>query len=440
MQLDRLTRRWARNVLTVIAIAISFSMLLSLSSVSLGMYRASEERLAGSPRDIVISSLGLQPSIENSHLVSLELKKDRNLSAVMPLLTVIGRLGIDKDHERTLNVGDRISQNEGIETVTVGMVGIVPDMARDFMGDQNELFIRSDHLRFDGWFSEGEDPFYRSAYRENWTGELILDENLLEEHDLDHGDKVYHVNGTGQVSAVYTIIGGVRTSLIGAGLSSELLGGIGIVNLGELQLATGNHERDTSEGKSVDLGNAIYLEIDERVVSSEEKRQISMMLESRFPGLEVTSKESRLYSIDEEILILEVFAVSAAAATISIGILFLSSIMIIDVEDRRMEISIMRAIGISRRTIFIQTVRDSLVLSSLGALIGLVPGWMGSGLLDTFLRDLYGLNISFSSFEPLVFLGSISYLLILTSLFSILPAVRASNIMPRSDLRYQPHG
>ena len=108
--------------------------------------------------------------------------------------------------------------------------------------------------------------------------------------------------------------------------------------------------------------------------------------------------------------------------------------MIIDVEDRRTDISIMRAIGISRRTIFLQTVRDSLVLSGIGAIIGLVPGWFGSSTLDTFLRNLYGLNIAFSSFEPLVFIGSLLYLFVLASLFSLVPAIRATTILPRSGL------
>ena len=425
-----------RNILTVLAIAISFTMLLSLSSISLGLHRASEERLAESPRDIVVSSLGLQPSIEDSHSAAMELKADENISAAMPLLTVLGRLGFSGDGGRTFQVGDIIGEEKEIEFRTVGMVGIVPDLAKDFMDKENELFIRSDLLRFDEWFLEGGDPFYDSGYTSGWTGELLLDRNMLAEYELEIGDLVYQINGSGMVSAVYKLIGGIETSLVGAGLTSELVGGIGMVHLGELQWATGNDEIMTPEGERRDLATALYVDLDEELKTTESKKTVSLMLEARFPGLEVTSKESRLYRIDEEVLILEVFAVSVAAASISIGLLFLSSIMIIDVEDRRMDISIMRAIGISKRTIFLQTVRDSLVLSALGTIIGLLPGWLGSSTLDSFLRDLYGLNIAFSSFEPLVFVGSIIYLFILASLFSLVPAIRATTIMPRSGLSY----
>jgi ABC-type antimicrobial peptide transport system permease subunit len=434
MASGRLRRRWARNLLTVLAIMISFSMLLSLTSISLGLHRASEERLSDSPRDVVVSSLGLDPNIEDSHETALELKHSDELGSVMPLLTVLGKLAFVDDGPLDLKIGDRIGNNEDTQTRTVGMVGVVPDMARDFMGDGNELFIRSDLLRFQGWFQEGGDPFYESNYIGNWTGELLLDNNLLDEYGFEIGDTVYQINGSGFISAIYVIVGGIDTSLVGTGLTAELIGGIAMVHLGELQFATQNHEIMTPEGIRHDLATAYYIDIDPSRSSSIEKREVYLELEERFPGLEVTTKENRLYRIDEEVLVLEVFAISVAAASISIGVLFLSSIMIIDVEDRRTDISIMRAIGISRKTIFLQTVRDSLVLSGIGAVVGLVPGGIGASTLDHYLRDLYGVNIEFASFEPIVVLASFIYLLILVLVFSLVPAIRATTILPRSGL------
>jgi len=434
MASGRLRRRWARNLLTVLAIMISFSMLLSLTSISLGLHRASEERLSDSPRDVVVSSLGLDPNIEDSHETALELKQSDDLGSVMPLLTVLGKLAFVEDGPSDLKVGDRIGINADTQTRTVGMVGVIPDMARDFMGDGNELFIRSDLLRFQGWFQEGGDPFYESNYTGNWTGELLLDNNLLDEYGFEIGDTIYQINGSGSISAIYIIVGGIDTSLVGSGLTAELIGGIAMVHLGELQYATENHEIVTPEGIRHDLATAYYIDIAPSRSSSIEKREVYLELEERFPGLEVTTKENRLYRIDEEVLVLEVFAISVAAASISIGVLFLSSLMIIDVEDRRTDISIMRAIGISRRTIFFQTVRDSLVLSGIGAVVGLIPGGLGASTLDHYLRDLYGVNIEFASFEPIVVLSSFIYLLILVLVFSLVPAIRATTILPRSGL------
>jgi ABC-type antimicrobial peptide transport system permease subunit len=434
MTTGRLRRRWGRNLLTVLAIMISFAMLISMSSISLGLHRASEERLSDSPRDVVVSSIGLDPNIEDSHEVAKELKESKDLDKVMPLLTVLGKIAVVQQENSNYKIGDRIDEIDGSLTRTVGMVGVVPDLARDFMNDENELFIRSDLLKFNGWFGEEGDPFYESDYRGNWTGELLLDENLLDEYGLSTGDTVYQINGSGLISGIYSIIGGIDTSLVGSGLTAELVGGIAMIHLGELQYAMGYHEVITPEGPRKDLSTAFYIDIIPEMRSSSEQKRIYLELEKKFPGLEVTTKENRLYRIDEEVLVLEVFAVSVAVASISIGILFLSSIMIIDVEDRRTDISIMRAIGISRRTIFLQTVKDSLILSSIGGIIGLVPGWIGASILDAYLRNLYGLDIEFASFELLVVLASFMYLFILVSIFSLVPAVRATTILPRSGL------
>lgn len=429
-----ITRRWGRSFLTILAIAISFSMLLSLSSISLGLHRASEEKLGGSPRDIVVSSNGLNPTIENSHELAQELLSNDNFSAVMPILTLLGRLVLDSSDRGDIAAGTDIKELEGLPLQTVGMVGIVPDLAEGFMGDEKELFVRSDILKFRDWFDQGGDPFFESGYTGDWTGEMLLDRTIMEENGLKKGDRLYYVNGSGKVSSQFTIKGTIETSLVGSGLTSELLGGIAVVHLGELQFASGNHRIIGPDGVREDLSTTLYLDMDKDKRTVDQLKALTLELELMFPGLDVTSRENRLYRIDEEVLVLEVFSVSVAVASISIGILFLSSIMIIDVEDRRSEISIMRAIGISRRTIFLQTVVDSLVISFAGAMIGIVPGYFGSRLLNVYLQGLYGVNIQFASFEPGILLASLIYLIFMVTLFSLIPAFRATTIMPKSGM------
>jgi ABC-type antimicrobial peptide transport system permease subunit len=94
----------------------------------------------------------------------------------------------------------------------------------------------------------------------------------------------------------------------------------------------------------------------------------------------------------------------------------------------------MRAIGISRRSIFIQTVMDSLVLSAAGAVIGILPGFFGAKLLDGYLRELYGVDIQFASFEVSILIASMVYLFLLVAMFSLIPAARATTIMPKSGM------
>ncbi|MEA3559092.1 MAG: ABC transporter permease [Candidatus Thermoplasmatota archaeon] len=434
MMLKRLQRRWKRNLLTSVAIAVSFAMVLSLSSISLGLQRASEERFKESPRDIVISSTGLVPSIEDSHDLAYGLREDENISASMPILTILGRLSFVRSEERSepwadppkgfISVGD-------LETETVGIVGVVPELTSDFMSDGNELFIRSDILRFKEWFEHEDDPFYKGNFRDGWTGEILLDMTLMKEKHLSKGDIVYYISENSSISSSFIVVGSIETSLIGNGLAADLFGGIAVVHLSELQYASGNHEVITPEGKRDDLSTAIYIDLEREMLSSSDQRRISLELSKQFPGLDVTSKESRLYRIEEEVMILEVFSVSVALSSIFIGVLFLSSIMMIEVEERRSEISIMRSIGISRRTIFMQIVKDSLFLAFIGAMIGLLPGYFGSKLLDLYLQGLYGIRIGFARFEPFMVIGSLIYLFLLVALFSLIPAIRATTVAPR---------
>ncbi len=428
-------KKWGRSSLTALAIAISFSMLLSLSSISLGLHRASEERFGESPRDIVISSQSLSPSIENSHEVANELSRDINLSAAMPILTILGKILFMEPGAGPISNGTHVDMISSGETETIGMVGIVPYLASPFLDEENELFIRSDILKFNDWFEETGDPFYESGSSGNWTGEMILDRTMMEKHDLRDGDMVYHVNSSGIVTSAFKVVGRLETSLVGSGLTSALLGGIAVVHLGELQYVSGYHSVMSPGGERKDLSTAIYIDIVQEKRSTEDQKSITLDLGARFPGLDITSKENRLYRIDEEVLVLEIFAVSVAVASISIGVLFLSSIMIIDVEDRRSDISIMRAIGISRRTIFLQTLKNSILISTMGAVVGLVPGYLGSKILGRYLQNLYGVNIQFSRFEPLVVIACMFFLFTLVSLFSLVPAIRSASISPKEGLR-----
>ncbi|MCK5774058.1 MAG: hypothetical protein KAH57_09760, partial [Thermoplasmata archaeon] len=113
-----------------------------------GLGEAAEDRSKGQPRDMVISSLGIVPTIEDSHIRSRELKNDEsNFSAAMPVLTMLGRLAFPKEDgglapSMDLSIEDTLRGDlEGSETV--GLVGLVPDLAKDFMGEDDTLFIRT---------------------------------------------------------------------------------------------------------------------------------------------------------------------------------------------------------------------------------------------------------------------------------------------------------
>lgn len=409
-------------------------MVLSLASVTYGLQLASHERLEDSPRDLVVSSIGLEPTIENAHDLSYELKSDPgNFSGVMPMLTVIGKIAIPPSGNGPSFPpgGGPAPSSSDFARIEVGLVGLVPELASDLISGE-ELIVRSERIRLDGWFKEEADPYFIS--KDLWTSELLLDDNIMDEMDLDEGDTVYYVGQDGTLLASLTISGSIGSSIIGGGLARELVSGMGILHLSELQELTGNDRRSTPSGNVTDLVNAIYIDLDKTKKDPSSQREIIIYLEGLFPGLKVTSKESRLYRLEEEVLILQVFSYGVGLTTLFIGSLFLSSVMVLDVEDRRAEISVMRAIGISRRTIYLQILKDSLMISLLGALFGLFPAYIISFLLDNRLRSFYGVDMTFSVLTPGLAMLCLAFLLGFVSLFSILPGIRSTTVGIRDGL------
>lgn len=423
----RLARRWGRNLMTVVAIAISFTMLIAMTSVAWGIHYSAEEKLKDPPRDLVVSSLGLDPMIEDSHNRSKKMEKDsENFSRVMPLLTIMGRIDVSGigNGEPMSDVSD-MNQTPN-EVINIGAVGLIPGKAREFMEEEDQLMIRSDRLEFDSWFTSPGDPFHESGYSSGWTGEVLMDEVIMEEHDLKIGDPIRYVDGSGKITSSFVIRGNVKTSLLGSGLSSDIVGGICVFRLSELQYSSGNHivkipGEDGKQHYRRDLSTAIYIDLSEDKLPSESRDEIIFRLREEFPGLEVSTDESRLYRLEEEALILEIFSFSVGISAILVGLLFLSAIMVLDVEERKEELAIMKAIGISRSSIFKQIVSDSFILAGLGALIGMVPGIVGSHFIDVYLRDLYGVDVVFSRTTPALVMVIIFFLCINVLIFSIIP-------------------
>ncbi len=433
----RFMKRWKRNLLTVLALSISFLMVLSLSSLSRGMDRAAAGASGSTPRDIVIASSGYAPSIEGAHSKSLGLLSDtRNVTAAMPVLTLIGRLGFPTSDLKASLRGASPSPLKVCDgsyfSESTGMVGLVPGLARSFIRD-GSLVIRSERMGLEGYFEEDGSPFHDSNYTTGWTGELMVDETLVRSHSLEIGDPVLYISPDGRVLDAFRLKGLLKTSLLGGGLTSQLLGGVALAHLGELQFLEGYGPRNGSGPGREDLCSAIYLDLTEESSSRDPMEMFRSGLRERFPGHKVVSSEGRIYRLEEEVLILTVFSIGVGVTALLIGGLFLSAIMVMDVEDRSRDISIMRAIGISRMRIYLEVLRDSLVLSFLGILLGASGGRLLLDGLDSYMKDLYGLNIDFFVMDGNWVILTAFSMVVFVTIFSLVPGMRAAMMGPGKE-------
>ena len=122
-------------------------------------------------------------------------------------------------------------------------------------------------------------------------------------------------------------------------------------------------------------------------------------------------------------------------ATILAGVIGIGNILLISVKERTKEIGIRRALGATPRQIRNQIITESVFLTILSGMIGII---LGTGVL-------YGINIAtedLSDFPytnptvPLKFIfGALALMIVLGTLIGMLPAQKAVSIKPIDALR-----
>jgi putative ABC transport system permease protein len=120
--------------------------------------------------------------------------------------------------------------------------------------------------------------------------------------------------------------------------------------------------------------------------------------------------------------------IALAALSLIVGGVVLMNIMLISVAERTNEIGLRRALGATRRDIFVQFLAESLIVSFLGMVLGSVLGWG----LNIILASTAGVPAAIS-WEP--FILAVGFALLVGTFFGVQPARRAARLKPVEALR-----
>lgn len=128
---------------------------------------------------------------------------------------------------------------------------------------------------------------------------------------------------------------------------------------------------------------------------------------------------------------MKLLLIAIAAVSLLVGAIGIMNMMLVSVAERTREIGIRKAIGAREVHIIIQFLAESIMISFIGSMIGLV---LGVGLSQGVGRFILGYHVPFSLW-PVVLSITVAVVVGLSS--GVMPAVKAAKLNPIDSLRYE---
>jgi putative ABC transport system permease protein len=194
--------------------------------------------------------------------------------------------------------------------------------------------------------------------------------------------------------------------------------------------------RETLEAMSPDRKDRASLFM-VRVREGANAEDIRGWIHRQLPNVSVISIATAIAEVDERLSYFRQLAFILGAVSLFVGFLLVTTLVTVSVNERAGEISVMRAIGISRGHIVRQVVLEGVAISVVGALLGLGLGLMTARYLNTILSAFPGLPmaIDFFLFQPKAAWSALGLLVGSGIAAGIYPAWRAGSLPIAQSLR-----
>jgi putative ABC transport system permease protein len=176
---------------------------------------------------------------------------------------------------------------------------------------------------------------------------------------------------------------------------------------------------DSSDAVDSVIGQAEYL-----------LRRAHEIAPSEDSDFNITSQADFLETMGTITQTLTIFLGAIAAISLLVGGIGIMNIMLVSVTERTKEIGLRKAVGASKDQILIQFLIETMTLSILGGLIGIM---LGFGIATTFtVLDLITAIVSASDV-----IMAFAFAMAVGLFFGIYPAYRAASLHPMEALRYE---
>lgn len=254
------------------------------------------------------------------------------------------------------------------------------------------------------------------------VGDVYFNYEVLDGRSLEAGDEGRFVAVVGRNAAERARIGIGSTLRLNPQNSFEVVGiarsggnvidNAIVVPLSSLQEAVG----------ILDRVSFFAVDLEESWRASE----TAVALSARFPELGFQTREDVLGVINQAIRVGDVVRLGISTIALIVGALAVANTVLMSVIERTKEFGVVRALGARPRFLFGLVLSESVLLSLIGAAVGVLLGRGGIFIVNSVSMDWIGLEVAALTLRLVLFAVAIAIVMGLGS--GLLPAARAARI------------
>jgi len=381
-----LVQHKARTILAVLGVAVAAAMLLDMVMLATGMRESFRELLLSRGFDIRLAPKGTLPFDTDATIPSVDaitkvLRTNPDIREISPVL------------------GASIHIQAANRDISGSVLGIDPTVQGDY-----ELL---------------------SGQEVNQPDAIAVNDHLLNQIRARIGDTLSVATGYDPQTRTYS---GQR-KLVLTGRVRFLYGATD-----QSSAAVRRETLEAMRGDAVKDRASLFMI---RVRKGADPDRVRDWIETYIPTVSAISISTAIAQVDQRLSYFRQLAFILGAVSLFVGFLLVTTLVTVSVNERSGEIAVMRAIGISRTHIIQQVVIEGVVISVVGALLGLGLGLGTARYLNSILSAFPGLPmaIDFFLFQPQAAWSALGLLVASGIAAGIYPAWRAGSLPISETLR-----
>ena len=381
-----LRRHGTRTLLAILGVAVAAAMLLDMVMMSSGLRESFRELLLSRGFQLRIAPKGTLPfdtdaTIENVNGIIAKLRRNPAIITISPVLGATIHVPIN---------GTIVSSS---------VLGVNPSVQGDY-----------------GMLS-GSDPIAKDA--------IAVNDEFIKATGVKIGDTLDVA--TGYNPQLRTYAGSRR--LVVTGRVRFLYGAAN-------QLATAMQLSTLQEMGGPSRANRASLFMI-KVRDDAQVEAVRAWIEREIPEVSALSIATALAQVDQRLSYFRQLALILGTVSLFVGFLLVTTLVTVSVNERIGEITVMRALGVSRLHVVQQIVLEGVVITLAGAFAGLGLGLVTARYLNAILASFPGLPVAidFFLFQPKAAWTSLGLLALSGIAAGIYPSFRAASLPIATTLR-----